>query len=44
MFQNWVYGVSSSGTIYTNRVSPGTGTSYFPSNWTIKALSERNEI
>ena len=41
VFQNWVSGVPSGGTIYTNRNSPGAGVSYFPSGWTIKALSER---
>ena len=41
IFQNWVNGVPTGGTIYTNRASPGTGTSYFPSSWTIKPLSER---
>ena len=39
-FQQWVYGIPvTGGTIYTNRNSPGTGASYFPSGWTIKALS-----
>ena len=39
VFQNWVNGVPSGGTIYTNINSPGTGVSYFPSGWTIKSLS-----
>ena len=40
-FQNWVSSVPSGGTIYTQHSSPGTGSSYFPSGWTIKALDER---
>ena len=39
VFQYWVNGVPTGGTIYTNRNSPGTGTSYFPSGWTINSLS-----
>ena len=41
VFQLWVSGVPTGGTIYTNRNSPGTGVSYFPSGWTIKSLSQR---